>query len=245
MTRRREHRRQRSTTARPIRRRTRRHGPGTPSPSSGGLTAHARPFVVGQAFSCASCATGLVITSLSVPPTQSTATGAGEVGQTFTFTATNAAGASIGGSGTGTVTAGCTLGKRRVELHQRRHRAHRQRSDRDRHLRREQPQRQCAELRRAERQVPGQRNRRDRADLPRRHAASDVRECRHTPPTGSVFDDGVDLANRSFQPERGLHLQHRCSEGCPVRQGSGLFERRPDGRRSSGQAARPISRMAT
>ena len=77
---------------------------------SGGLTAHARPFVVGQAFSCASCATGLVITSLSVPPTQSTATGAGEVGQTFTFTAQNAAGASIGGSGTGTVTAGCTSG---------------------------------------------------------------------------------------------------------------------------------------
>ena len=77
---------------------------------SGGLTAHARPFVVGQAFSCASCATGLVITSLSVPPTQSTATGAGEVGQTFTFTAKNAAGASIGGSGTGTVTAGCTSG---------------------------------------------------------------------------------------------------------------------------------------
>ena len=66
--------------------------------------------MVGQAFSCASCATGLVITSLSVPPTQSTATGAGEVGQTFTFTAKNAAGASIGGSGTGTVTAGCTSG---------------------------------------------------------------------------------------------------------------------------------------
>ena len=147
---------------------------------SGGLTAHARPFVVGQAFSCASCATGLVITSLSVPPTQSTATGAGEVGQTFTFTAKNAAGASIGGSGTGTVTGRLHVGKRRVELHQCRHRAHRQRGDRDRHLRREQPQRQCAELRRAERQVPRQRNRRDRADLPRRHAAIDVRECRRS-----------------------------------------------------------------
>jgi hypothetical protein len=77
---------------------------------SGGLTAHARPFVVGQAFSCASCASGLVITSLSVPPTQSTAAGAGEVGQTFTFTANNAAGAPIGGSGTGTVTGGCAAG---------------------------------------------------------------------------------------------------------------------------------------
>jgi len=75
---------------------------------TGGLAAHARPFVVGQAVSCTSCASGLVITSLSVPPTESTATGAGEVGQTFTFQANNAAGASIGGSGTGTVTAGCS-----------------------------------------------------------------------------------------------------------------------------------------
>ena len=49
--------------------------------------------MVGQAFSCASCNSGLVITSLSVPPTESTTAGAGEVGQTFTFTAANAAGA--------------------------------------------------------------------------------------------------------------------------------------------------------
>jgi hypothetical protein len=70
---------------------------------TGGLAAHARPFVDGQAVTCASCNANLVITSLSVPPTQSTATGAGEVGQTFTFT-TNAA---IGGSGSGTITAGC------------------------------------------------------------------------------------------------------------------------------------------
>ena len=75
---------------------------------SGGLAAHARPFVVGQAVSCASCNSGLVITSLSVPPTQSTATGAGEVGQTFTFTANNASGQTIGGSGAGTITAGCS-----------------------------------------------------------------------------------------------------------------------------------------
>ena len=40
----------------------------------------------------------LVITSLSVPPTQSTASGAGEVGQTFTFTANNSSGQAIGGS---------------------------------------------------------------------------------------------------------------------------------------------------
>lgn len=75
---------------------------------TGGLTAHARPFVVGQAFACSGCNSNLVITSLSVPPTESTATGAGEVGQTFTFTVQNAAGQAIGGSGGGTVTAGCS-----------------------------------------------------------------------------------------------------------------------------------------
>ena len=75
---------------------------------SGGLAAHARPFVVGQAFSCSGCNSELVITSLSVPPTQSTVAGAGEVGQTFTFTAKNAAGQAIGGSGSGAVTGGCS-----------------------------------------------------------------------------------------------------------------------------------------
>jgi hypothetical protein len=75
---------------------------------TGGLTAHARPFVVGQAFACSGCNSNLVITSLSVPPTESTATGAGEVGQTFTFTVQNAAGQAIGGSGIGAVTAGCS-----------------------------------------------------------------------------------------------------------------------------------------
>jgi hypothetical protein len=75
---------------------------------SGGLAAHARPFVVGQAVSCASCSSNLVITSLSVPPTESTVTGAGEIGQTFTFTATNASGQAIGGSGSGTINAGCS-----------------------------------------------------------------------------------------------------------------------------------------
>ncbi len=75
---------------------------------SGGMAAHARPFVVGQAFNCSGCNSGLVITSLSVPPTQSTVAGAGEVGQTFTFTAKNAAGQAIGGSGNGAVTGGCS-----------------------------------------------------------------------------------------------------------------------------------------
>jgi hypothetical protein len=75
---------------------------------SGGLAAHARPFVVGQAVICASCNSNLVITSLSVPPTESTASGAGEVGQTFTFTVNNASGQVIGGSGSGTITAGCS-----------------------------------------------------------------------------------------------------------------------------------------
>ena len=71
---------------------------------TGGLAAHARPLVDGQAVTCSGCNANLVIMSLSVPPTQSTAAGAGEVGQTFTFT-TNAA---IGGSGSGTITAGCS-----------------------------------------------------------------------------------------------------------------------------------------
>lgn len=64
--------------------------------------------MVGQAVTCASCNSNLVITSLSVPPTQSAVSGAGEVSQTFTFTANNAAGQSIGGSGSGTITAGCS-----------------------------------------------------------------------------------------------------------------------------------------
>jgi hypothetical protein len=75
---------------------------------SGGLAAHARPFVVGHAFSCSGCNPNLVITSLSVPPTESTATGAGEVGQSFSFTVQNAAGQAIGGSGSGAITAGCS-----------------------------------------------------------------------------------------------------------------------------------------
>ena len=85
---------------------------------SGGMAAHARPFVVGQAVNCAGCNSNLVITSLSVPPTQSTVSGAGEVGQTFTFTANNAAGQAIGGSGSGAVTGGCSgTSGNRVELH--------------------------------------------------------------------------------------------------------------------------------
>ena len=68
----------------------------------GGITAHARPFVDGQWVTCASC-TAQVITSVSVPPTQSTASGAGEVGQSFTITLSGA----LGVTGSNTITAGC------------------------------------------------------------------------------------------------------------------------------------------
>ena len=71
---------------------------------SGGLAAHARPFVVGQALSCSGCNANLVITALDVPPTQSTAAGLGEVGQTFHITASG----TIGGSGSGTLTGSCS-----------------------------------------------------------------------------------------------------------------------------------------
>jgi hypothetical protein len=71
---------------------------------TGGLLAHARPFVVGQALTCSGCNSNLVITSIDVPPTQSTTAGAGEVGQTFHITASG----TIGGSGSGTVTGGCS-----------------------------------------------------------------------------------------------------------------------------------------
>ena len=77
---------------------------------SGGLAAHARPFVDGQVISCSGCNTGLYITSVSAPPTQDTRLNSitgnpqGQVGNTFTFT-TNAA---IGGTGSGAITAGCS-----------------------------------------------------------------------------------------------------------------------------------------
>lgn len=72
---------------------------------SSGISAHARPFVVGQVLSCTGCATNQVITSISVPPTQSTAAGTGEVGQSFTVTAS---GSLLTGPTTETVTAGCS-----------------------------------------------------------------------------------------------------------------------------------------
>jgi hypothetical protein len=71
---------------------------------TGGLSAGSRPFVPGMALSCSGCNPGLVALSVSLPPTQSTATGAGQVGQTFTITASGA----IGGGGSGTVTGGCS-----------------------------------------------------------------------------------------------------------------------------------------
>jgi hypothetical protein len=73
---------------------------------SGGLAAHARPFVVGQAVSCSGCNTGLFITGVDAPPTQSNVSGAGQVGNTFHVTVNS----TIGGSGSGAITAGCTTG---------------------------------------------------------------------------------------------------------------------------------------
>lgn len=74
---------------------------------TGGLAAHARPFVVGQALTfSAGGGTGFFITSLSVPPSQATASGAGEVGQTFTMTVANGSGGTLTGT-SGTVTGGC------------------------------------------------------------------------------------------------------------------------------------------
>jgi hypothetical protein len=71
---------------------------------TGGLSAGQRPFVPGMALSCSGCNSGLVALSISLPPTQSSATGAGQISQTFTITASGA----IGGSGSGTVTGGCS-----------------------------------------------------------------------------------------------------------------------------------------
>jgi hypothetical protein len=71
---------------------------------SGGLSAHARPFVDGMALSCSGCNSGVYIVSVSAPPTQSTVSGAGQVGNTFTFQASGA----IGGSGSGAITGGCS-----------------------------------------------------------------------------------------------------------------------------------------
>ena len=54
--------------------------------------------------SCSGCNSGLVAIAVSLPPTQSTATGAGQIGQTFTITASG----TIGGGGSGTLTGGCS-----------------------------------------------------------------------------------------------------------------------------------------
>lgn len=71
---------------------------------TGGISANARPFVVGQLLSCTSCTVGRFITSIDVPPTQSTVSGQGEVGQTFHITASG----TMGVSATETLTAGCS-----------------------------------------------------------------------------------------------------------------------------------------
>jgi hypothetical protein len=71
---------------------------------TGGIVANARPFVVGQLLTCSGCTAGRFITSIDVPPSQSTTTGAGEVGQTFHITASG----TMGVSATETLTAGCS-----------------------------------------------------------------------------------------------------------------------------------------
>jgi hypothetical protein len=71
---------------------------------SSGLSAGARPFVPGMILSCAGCTAGRVITSVSLPSTQSTAAGAGQIGQSFTITASGP----LGVSTTETVTGGCS-----------------------------------------------------------------------------------------------------------------------------------------
>ena len=70
---------------------------------SGGLAAHARPFVVGQSVTCSGC-TPQAIAAVSLPPTQSTRTGEGQIGQSFTITLAG----SLGVTGSKAITAGCS-----------------------------------------------------------------------------------------------------------------------------------------
>lgn len=72
---------------------------------TGGISAGALPFVVGQALSCSGCTAGRFITSIDVPSTASPLAGAGEVGQTFHITANASL---LTGPTTESVTAGCS-----------------------------------------------------------------------------------------------------------------------------------------
>ncbi len=73
-----------------------------------GLAANARPIVVGQAVSCSGCNTGLVVTAISNPPTQSTVAGAGQIGSANNgFTVTLNAAPGVSGSGNA-FTFGCS-----------------------------------------------------------------------------------------------------------------------------------------
>lgn len=78
---------------------------------TGGIAAHARPFVPGQLLTFSSGGgTGFFITSVSLPPSQDTTrTNAGQVGNTFTITVANGSGGTLTGTGS-TVTAGCSPG---------------------------------------------------------------------------------------------------------------------------------------
>ena len=65
-----------------------------------GLAAGARPIVPGQAASCSGCAAGLVVLSISNPPTPSTVAGAGQIGTANNgFTVTLSASAGVTGAG--------------------------------------------------------------------------------------------------------------------------------------------------
>ena len=100
------HHRLRSITPTPMPRRPTATWSGSIATVSGGLAAHARPFVNGQTFNCSGCNSNLYIVAVDAPPTQSNVSGAGQVGNTFHITVNG----TIGGSGSGAITAGCTSG---------------------------------------------------------------------------------------------------------------------------------------
>ena len=68
-----------------------------------GISAGARPFVPGQQVTCSGC-TAQVITAVSLPPTQSTAAGAGQVGQSLNVTLSGL----LGVTGSKAITAACS-----------------------------------------------------------------------------------------------------------------------------------------
>jgi hypothetical protein len=72
-----------------------------------GLAAHARPIVVGQVASCSGCATGIFVTSVSNPPTQSTVAGQGQIGSANNGFVVGLSASGLGWT-SGAVTFGCS-----------------------------------------------------------------------------------------------------------------------------------------